>query len=58
MSYKVKLGYLVVFDARKDDAEGDTGDGRSLDMLEESYKKYERQFRKVADFRVVNEKPR
>lgn len=58
MSFNVKLGYLVVFDARKDNVEGDTGDGRSIDMLDESCKKYERQFRKVADFRVVNEKPR
>lgn len=58
MSYNVKLGYLVVFDARKDDVVGDSGDARSLDMLEEQYKKYERQFRKVPDFRVVNKKPR
>lgn len=58
LSYSVKLGYLVVFDARKDDAVGDSGDARSLDMLEEPYKKYERQFRKVPDFRVLNKKPR
>jgi len=58
LSYHVKLGYLVVFDARKDDVVGDSGDGRSSDMLEEEYKVYERQFRKVPDFRVVNKKPR
>lgn len=58
MSYNVKLGYLVVFDARKDDVIRDSGDGCSSDMLDESYKKFERQFRKVADFRVENKKPR
>lgn len=58
LSYNVKLGYLVVFDARKDDVAGDSGDARSLDMLEEPYQKYDRQFRKVADFRVINKKPR
>ena len=54
----VKLGYLVVFDARKDDVAGDSGDGRSSDMLEDEYRDYERQFRKVPDFRVVNRKAR
>lgn len=58
LSYHVKLGYLVVFDARKEDVAGDSGDGRNSDMLDEPYKKYERQFRKVADFRVINKKPR
>lgn len=58
LSYHVKLGYLVVFDARKEEVAGDSGDGRNSDMLEEPYKKYERLFRKVADFRVVNKKPR
>ena len=58
LSYNVKLGYLVVFDARRENMAGDTGDGRSSDMLEDSYKGYERQFRKVADFRVINKKPR
>lgn len=58
LSYHVKLGYLVVFDARKEEVAADSGDGRSSDMLEEPYKKYERQFRKVADFRVINKKPR
>lgn len=58
LSYHVKLGYLVVFDARKEDVSGDTGDNRSSDMLEDVYKGYERQFRKVADFRVINKKPR
>ena len=58
LSYNVKLGYLVVFDARKDDVDGDSGDGRSPEMLEEPYKQCERQFRKVADFRVINKKPR
>lgn len=58
LSYNVKLGYLVVFDARKENMTGDTGDGRSSDMLDETYKGYERQFRKIADFRVINKKPR
>lgn len=58
LSYNVKLGYLVVFDARKDDVPGDSADGRSSDMLNTSYKDFERQFRKVPDFRVVNRKPR
>lgn len=58
LSYHVKLGYLVVFDARKGDVTGDSGDGRNSDMLEQEYKGYERQFRKVPDFRVVNKKPR
>lgn len=54
----VKLGYLVVFDAREGVFAGDSGDTRSSDMLDEQYKRYERQFRKVADFRVENIKPR
>lgn len=54
----VKLGYLVVFDARKENVVGDSGDGRNLEMLEEQYRDYERQFRKVPDFRVENKKPR
>ena len=58
LSYHVKLGYLVVFDARKEHVAGDSGDGRHSDMLEEQYKVYERQFRKVPDFRVENKKPR
>ena len=58
LSYNVKLGYLVVFDARKEDAPGDTCDGRRSDMLEDEFKDYERLFRKVPDFRVVNKKPR
>jgi hypothetical protein len=58
LSYKVKLGYLVVFDARKEDVPGDSADGRNSDMLEAAYKDYERQFRKVPDFRVLNKKPR
>lgn len=58
LSYNVKLGYLVVFDARKDGVPGDSADGRKSDMLEASYKDYERQFRKVPDFRVENKKPR
>lgn len=58
LSYNVKLGYLVVFDARRDDVPGDSADGRNSDLLETSYKDYERQFRKVPDFRVVNKKPR
>ncbi len=58
LSYKVKLGYLVVFDARKDDMASDSGDGRKSEMLEESYRDFERLFRKVPDFRIVNKKPR
>lgn len=58
LSYNVKLGYLVVFDARKENVAGDSGDGRRSDMLEEQFKIYERQFRKVPDFRVENKKPR
>ena len=58
LSYHVKLGYLVVFDARKENVTGDSGDGRRSDMLEEQYKVYERQFRKVPDFRIENKKPR
>lgn len=58
LSYNIKLGYLVVFDARKEDVAGDTGDGRDVSMLEAGHKEYARLFRKVADFRVVNKKPR
>ena len=42
----------------KDGVPGDSADGRKSDMLEASYKDYERQFRKVPDFRVENKKPR
>lgn len=58
MSYNVKQGYLVVFDARKEDFSGDTGDGRKSDMIDPSYRNYDRLFRKVPDFRIVNKKPR
>lgn len=53
----IKYGYLVVFDARKDDQE-DTGVGISEETLSEEKRKYYHRFKKFNDFRVKNINPR
>ncbi len=53
----VKLGYLAVFDARKDDLE-DTGTGISEDDVPENLRQHFHRFVKLPDFRVKNINPR
>ena len=53
----VKYGYLVVFDARKDDLP-DTGQGITENDVPETLRKYYPRFKKFDDFRVKNENPR
>lgn len=52
----VKIGYLVVFDARKDNLP-DTGHEITPNIFNEEEKKHYRKFRKVPDFRVLNIHP-
>lgn len=53
----LKCGYLIVFDARKEDME-DTGIGISEDTVTEEMRKYYFRFKKLKDFRVKNINPR
>ena len=53
----IKLGYLVVFDARKDDLP-DTGEGISEEDVPEELRKHFHRFKKLPDFRVKNINPR
>lgn len=53
----IKVGYLAVFDARKDDL-SDTGTGISVDDLPENLQKIYPRFVKLNDFRVKNINPR
>lgn len=53
----VKIGYLAVFDARKEDLE-DTGTGISEDDVPESLRQHFHRFVKLPDFRVKNNNPR
>ena len=53
----VKLGYLAVFDARKEDMP-DTGTGVSENDVPEDLRKHFHRFVKLRDFRVKNENPR
>lgn len=53
----IKIGYLAVFDARKDDLP-DTGDGISEADVPEELREYYPRFVKLKDFRVKNENPR
>lgn len=53
----IKIGYLVVFDARKD-ALVDTGDGVTEALLPEELQKYYPRYKKLKDFRIVNINPR
>lgn len=53
----VKLGYLAVFDARKDDLP-DTGEGISENDVPEELRRCFPRFVKLKDFRVKNENPR
>lgn len=53
----VKIGYLAVFDARKDDLE-DTGTGISEGDVPENLRQHFHRFVKLPDFRVKNNNPR
>ena len=53
----VKLGYLAVFDARKEDMP-DTGTGVSENDVPEDLRRHFHRFVKLRDFRVKNENPR
>lgn len=53
----IKIGYLAVFDARKDDLP-DTGEGITEADVPEEFRKYYPRFVKLKDFRVKNENPR
>ena len=53
----IKIGYLAVFDARKDDLP-DTGDGISEADVPEELREYYPRFVKLKDFRVKNENQR
>lgn len=52
----VKLGYLAVFDARKEDLP-DTGDGMSVDLIPEEHRSAYYRHIKLDDFRVKNVHP-
>lgn len=53
----IKLGYLVVFDARKDQNQKDTVETFNESNLEDEYKGHYKKFRKILDFKVVNTHP-
>ena len=53
----IKLGYLAVFDARKESLR-DSGEGITVETLTENQKEYFSRFNKLKDFRVINENPR
>lgn len=53
----IKIGYLAVFDARKDDLP-DTGEGITEQDVPESLRKHFHRFVKLDDFRVKNINPR
>lgn len=53
----IKIGYLAVFDARKDDLQ-DTGEGITEADVSEELREYYPRFFKLKDFRVKNENPR
>lgn len=53
----IKLGYLVVFDARKEDLP-DTGGGITAEDVPEELRKFFPRFVKLKDFRVKNINPR
>ncbi|WP_210476145.1 hypothetical protein [Pantoea ananatis] len=56
-SNNIKLGYLVVFDARQNQALSDTGNGINCNLLDKDDRKFFSQFRKVDDFKVKNSHP-
>lgn len=53
----IKLGFLVVFDARKDQNLTDTVNNFDEKLLEEEHRKHYKKFRKVKDFKVKNLHP-
>lgn len=54
----IKIGYLVVFDARKDDLEDTIPASQLQEILSEEDSRYSFRFRKINDFRVVNNHPK
>lgn len=53
----IKLGYLVVFDAREDQCLEDTGKDIDYNILDTDCKRFYNQFRKINDFKVKNTHP-
>lgn len=53
----IKIGYLAVFDARKDDMP-DTCTGVTDELVSENIKQHFERFKKIPDFRVRNINPR
>lgn len=53
----IKIGYLMVFDARKDNL-ADTGEGITENSVPEDIRKHFHRYKKLKDFRVVNTNPR
>lgn len=53
----IKIGYLLVFDARKENL-ADTGDGVTENIVPKELRKYYHRYKKLKDFRVVNTNPR
>lgn len=53
----IKLGYLVVFDARKDQTRQDTVAVFNEDILDSGQKIHYKKLRKVADFKIANTHP-
>lgn len=53
----IKIGYLLVFDARKEDLV-DTGDGVTESVVPEKLRKHYHRYKKLKDFRVININPR
>lgn len=53
----IKRGYLVVFDARKDQTQKDTVESFDESLLEEEHKIHYKKFKKIEDFKVVNAHP-
>lgn len=53
----IKLGFLVVFDARKNQELADTVESFDDQLLEEDLKAHYRKFRKIRDFKIKNMHP-
>lgn len=53
----LKIGYLAVFDARKND-EADTGSDITIESVKEEYQRYFPYYKKLDDFRIININPR
>lgn len=52
----IKMGYLIVFDARKENL-ADTGEGVTEEMLPVELREHYHRYKKLKDFRVINANP-